>query len=362
MRHMTFRAAMATDVGLRRTQNEDHHGSWVPSSSEELEKRGTLLVVADGMGGSQAGEVASRLAVETVVKAYRAAFGEDPAADLRRAVEEANRTIHDLARTSFDLGGMGTTCTALVVRGTEAFVAHVGDSRAYLVSRGSVSQLTQDHSLVAQLVRERELTAEQARVDPRRNVVTRSVGVGETVQVDAFQVTAPLKAGDTLILCSDGLHGQVTDEEIATLASGPDVAEACQRLIGLANRRGGPDNITVIAGRLLEGPEDSRESLPAAPAREAEPVSVATTRDETLVRPGGPAAVRRPAVRSWQPSSAGPGRTPSRTRTLIWLLVVFIVLAVVLAGIAWLVRGLRKEIRTQTSLESTVLPGRGGSS
>ena len=251
---MIFRVAMATDVGLRRTQNEDQHGSWIPSSSDELERRGTLVVVADGMGGSQAGEVASRLAVETVVKCYRAAPGEDPAADLRRAVEEANRTIHDLGRTSFDLGGMGTTLTALVVRGTEAFVAHVGDSRAYRVSQGSISQLTQDHSLVAQLVREHALTAEQARVDPRRNVVTRSVGVGEAVEVDAFRVSTPLQVGDTLILCSDGLHGQVTDLEIATLATGADLGEACQLLISAANQRGGPDNITVAVGRVSEEP------------------------------------------------------------------------------------------------------------
>lgn len=359
MHHMTFRVAMATDVGLRRTQNEDQHGSWIPSSSDELERRGTLLVVADGMGGSQAGEVASRLAVETVLRSYRAASGEDPAADLRRAVEEANRTIHDLGRTSFDLGGMGTTCTALVVRGTEAFVAHVGDSRAYLVNRGSISQLTQDHSLVAQLVREHELTAEQARVDPRRNVVTRMVGVGETVQVDAFRVSTPLQAGDTLIVCSDGLHGQVTDEEIAAFATEADLGEACQRLISTANQRGGPDNITVVVGRVSEEQEAPRGSYSVVPAHEGTSAAVASATEDTLVRPGGPSVGRRPAVRSWQPPAGNPAQTHSQTRTLIWLLVVFIILAAALAGIAWLVRGLRNEIRTQTSLETLVIPRSG---
>ena len=359
MRHMTFRAAIATDVGLRRTQNEDHHGSWIPSSSDELERRGALVVVADGMGGSQAGEVASRLAVETVLKSYRAASGEDPAADLRRAVQEANRTIHDLGRTSSDLVGMGTTCTALVVRGTEAFVAHVGDSRAYRVNRGSISQLTQDHSLVAQLVREHVLTAEQARVDPRRNVVTRSVGVGETVQVDAFRVSTPLQVGDTLILCSDGLHGQVTDEEIAALATEANLGEACQRLISIANQRGGPDNITVVVGRMSEEQKAPGGSLSAVPAHEGTSAAGASATEETQVRPGGPAVGRRPAMRSWQPSAGNPARTHSQTRMLIWLLVVFIVLAAALAGIAWLVRGLRNEIRTQTSLETVVFPRSG---
>jgi len=359
MRGMIFRVAIATDVGLRRTQNEDQHGSWIPSSSDELERRGTLVVVADGMGGSQAGEVASRVAVETVVKCYRAAPGEDPAADLRWAVEEANRTIHELGRTSFDLGGMGTTLTALVVRGTEAFVAHVGDSRAYRVSQGSISQLTQDHSLVAQLVREHALTAEQARVDPRRNVVTRSVGVGEAVEVDAFRVSTPLQVGDTLILCSDGLHGQVTDLEIATLATGADLGEACQRLISAANQRGGPDNITVAIGRVSEEPVATTGFLPQVRAQAGDSSARASAPEQTQVGPGDPDAGRRPAVRSWEPSVAIPARKRSQTRTLIWLLVVFIVLAAVLAGIAWLVRGLRSEIRTQTRLETAVFPGSG---
>jgi PPM family protein phosphatase len=359
MRRMTFRVAMATDVGLRRTQNEDHHGSWIPSSGDELERLGALVVIADGMGGSQAGEVASRLAVETVLKSYRASSGVDPAADLRRAVEEANRTIHDLGRTSFDLGGMGTTLTALVVRGTEAFVAHVGDSRAYLVNRGGISQLTQDHSLVAQLVREHALTAEQARVDPRRNVVTRSVGVGETVEVDAFRVSIPLQIGDTLILCSDGLHGQVTDEEIAAFATEADLGEACQRLISTANQRGGPDNITVVVGQMSEEQEAPGGSLSAVPAHEGTSTARASAPEETQVGPGGPDAGRRPAVRSWQPSAAIPVRKRSQTRTLIWLLVVLIVLAAALVGIAWLVRGLHSEIRTQTSLETAVFPRSG---
>ncbi len=357
MRGMIFRVAMATDVGLRRTQNEDHHGSWIPSSRDELERRGTLVVVADGMGGSQAGEVASRLAVETVVKCYRVAPGEDPAADLRWAVEEANRAIHELGRTSFDLGGMGTTLTALVVRGTEAFIANVGDSRVYLVNRGSISQLTQDHSLVAQLVRERELTAEQARVDPRRNVVTRSVGVGESVEVDAFRVGTPLQVGDTLILCSDGLHGQVTDEEIAAVAVEADLAEACQRLIRTANQRGGPDNITVIVGRVSEEVEAPRGVASAAPPREETPTPGPSAAVRAPVRQGGPSVGRRPAVRSWQPSGAVPARRTSQTRTLVWLLVVFIILAAALTGIAWLVRGLRSEIQTQTRLEPAVSPG-----
>jgi protein phosphatase len=247
---MIVEVKAATDQGLKRAQNEDSHGEWIPSTPEERAKRGTLLVVADGMGGSRAGEVASRLAVESVMRYYREAPGEDLLEDLHHAVEAANRVIHRESASHPEHAGMGTTVTAVVVRDADAFLAHVGDSRAYLIQDGRIRQLTRDHSLVAQLVREGQLTPEQAKVDPRRNVVTRSVGVGPRVEIDAEHEPGLLHPGDTILICSDGLHGLVTDEELKAAASGPDLAQACRDAIALANQRGGPDNITLVLARL----------------------------------------------------------------------------------------------------------------
>ncbi len=212
----------------------------------------TLVIVCDGMGGSNAGEVASRMAVDTVAREFAAAAPTDPAQALAHAVEVANDEIWELSRTRPDLNGMGTTCTVLALKGDHVLVAHVGDSRAYLVRGHRALQLTTDHSLVAQLVARNQLTAEEARHDPRRNVVTRSVGVGPEIDVDLVDVDEPLRAGDTLVLCSDGLHGQVSDDEIAGFAMGESLEGACNDLIELANERGGPDNITVAMLRFQQ--------------------------------------------------------------------------------------------------------------
>ncbi len=204
-----------------------------------------LVVVCDGMGGSNAGEVASRMTADAVVREFTAHPGSDPAQMLNHAVESANTEVWDLSRTRADLNGMGTTCTALAVKDGHVMLAHVGDSRAYLVRAHHATQLTSDHSLVAQLVARQQLTPEEARHDPRRNVVTRSVGVGPEVEVELVTVGEPLQHGDTIVLCSDGLHGQVSDDEIAGAAMGESLEAACGELIELANERGGPDNITV---------------------------------------------------------------------------------------------------------------------
>jgi protein phosphatase len=312
MGRTTLAVRAATDLGLRRSENEDSHGCWIPDEPAAQERRGALMVVADGMGGSQAGEVASRLAVETVLGAYRDGHGEDALDDLRRAVVEANRAVYEQSTANPQHTGMGTTCTALVVRDREALVAHVGDSRAYLVRDGRIRQLTHDHSLVAQMVQRNEITPEQARTDPRRNVVTRSVGVSADVEVDAERVELPLEPGDTLLLCSDGLHGQVTDEELAHAASGPDLDVACRELIGLANQRGGPDNITVMLARV-EGLEGTREF--ASVDRGRRPVAQALGRE---------------------------GRRSSRAMVL-WLALAVMVLLLTLAGIWWLMTRMSRD-------------------
>ncbi len=248
------RVEAATDIGLKRSRNEDQYGIWAPEDPEQRRRHGLLLAIADGMGGARGGEVASRLAIETVLHTYREAPGVSVADDLRAAVLAANRRIHRESLTNSDLAGMGTTCTAVVLREGEIQLAHVGDSRAYLVRAGRIRQLTQDHSLVGQLVRDRHLTPAEARTDPRRNVVIRSVGIGPDVEVDVEHVGERLQAGDIVILSTDGLHGLLDDEEIGAAASGPDLGAACRRLIELARERGGPDNITVILARAEAEP------------------------------------------------------------------------------------------------------------
>ncbi len=295
---MTLAVRAATDLGLKRSQNEDSHGAWTPEDRARRERLGTILVVADGMGGSRAGEVASRLAVETVLGVYRSQEDGDVAGTLKRAVEEANRVVHGESLTHPELRGMGTTCTAVVVRGREAWLAHVGDSRAYLVREGAIEQLTRDHSLVAQLVRDHHLTPQEARTDPRRNVVTRSVGVGPEVEVDVEALAQALRPGDTLLLCTDGLHGLVEDRELAAAASGPSLDRACDDLIALARQRGGPDNITVVLARL----------------------------DPPADRPA-----RRPSS-----SSERLDRARSSQRTLMLLIAALVGLLLVLAMIGWL--------------------------
>ena len=264
MQHATL-----TDVGRRRSHNEDSVSVWMPEESGP-HPADLMIVVADGMGGSNAGEVASSMTVEAVVSAFATDSSGDPVQSLRGALEAANEYVWEHSRSHADLQGMGTTCTAMALRDGEATLAHVGDSRAYLVRDGQAHPLTNDHSLVAQLVARSQLTPEQARTDPRRNVVTRSVGVGPVVEVDIIQLVEPLRSGDAILICSDGLHGQVTDEEIGSIASQESLETACRDLIDLANERGGPDNITVAIARLvLPGSEPVAATEPVASAAEA---------------------------------------------------------------------------------------------
>ena len=316
-----------TDTGLKRSQNEDSHAVWMPEDAAARERQGVLLVVCDGMGGSQAGEVASRLAVDTVLAAFRTADGLEPQDEIRHALEEANRIVHQRSLADAERQGMGTTCTAAVVRGRDVYLAQVGDSRAYLVRHGRIQQLTRDHSLVAQLVERRELTPEEARIDPRRNVVTRSIGVSETVEVDAIKLGAPLEAGDTLLLCSDGLHGQVLDTELAAAVTGHNLDQASRDLIKLANERGGPDNITVVLARMSRE-DDTLEEVPG------------TAGSRAAARPARHARGRN------GPGGDGAGRvamSPSRAITL--LILALIALTVAVGSVLWLLRGVLSESR-----------------
>jgi protein phosphatase len=224
-----------------------------------------VFAVADGMGGHAAGEVASRLAVETLLSAWRSGGFGAPHQRLRAAARAANAAVFDAGH---DAGrrGMGSTLTALTPNGREAVIAHVGDSRAYLIRGGQASQLTADHSRVGEMLRMRLITAEQAARHPARSMLTRSLGTEPAVQIDLVrQGTEP---GDVFVLCSDGLWDSVARGEIARLAGGdgdevPTPAGAAAALIELALKRDAPDNVTVAVIRLLaHGPAQGRSFFP----------------------------------------------------------------------------------------------------
>lgn len=335
--HLRTATAAATDVGRRRSGNEDSYDIWVSDGSGAQHAADTLIVVCDGMGGSNAGEVASRMAAETVVRVFAEDTSGDAARALGHAIEVANDEVHEHGRSRIDLNGMGTTCTAIALKGDEVSFGHVGDSRAYLIRNGRIRQITADHSLVAQLVARGQITPAEAKTDPRRNVVTRSVGVGPTVDVDAEKLHEPLEVGDTLLVCSDGLHGQVTDDELAEIASGESLDRACRDLIALANERGGPDNITVALARLES--DDPDDAPRPARTRESEPRASAP-------RKAAPAAAPTPR-------KAG----GSRQRMLQLLIVALLVLVLALCGIAWVVFArLRAERDPQASTDRDTTP------
>jgi serine/threonine protein phosphatase PrpC len=227
-----------TDTGRQRRENED--SAFV---------RAPLFVIADGMGGAQAGEVASQLAVE----AFQGELPDEGTPEQRLAgrARDANRRIYEISRSEHERAGMGTTLTALYVDETNLAVAHVGDSRAYLFREGQLGRLTQDHTLVEELVRRGKLTQEQAAEHPQRSIITRALGVDPEVDVDTWTYTA--RAGDIVLMCSDGLTSMISEERItAVLESEHDLDRAADRLITEANEAGGRDNITVILARLEE--------------------------------------------------------------------------------------------------------------
>ena len=242
-RMLSIRIASRSDVGRLRRANEDSCGLFDGAGGERL------LVVADGMGGHRGGATASQLAVATIGEVFEQRFGDTRNGEetLRRAIGEANRRIFALAQTDPELEGMGTTVVAFLLEllepGLRGAVAHVGDSRAYLHRRGRLEPLTTDHSVVAEMHRRGLISTEEALFHPRRNEILRSVGVLPTVEIEAKRVD--LEAGDTILLCSDGLSGVLDDEEMAAVVARESPEHAVETLIRLANERGGPDNITV---------------------------------------------------------------------------------------------------------------------
>jgi protein phosphatase len=232
---MKVEVAAATDIGLVRDHNEDAYLVQDP-----------LYVVADGMGGHLGGEVASATALATMAHVVTDA-GIDALAD---AVRQANRAVFDRQAADVEVAGMGTTLTAVALDGSQLHVAHVGDSRGYLLRDGKLRLLTQDHSLVGEMVREGSLTEAQARVHPRRSTLTRALGISGDIEVDSFEV--PVRAGDRILLCTDGLSGMIEDRRLREiLKRGTSVPEVCATLIAEANANGGVDNVTAVIIDLL---------------------------------------------------------------------------------------------------------------
>src|SRR5579859_2718432 len=231
-----------TDTGRQRRDNED--SAFV---------REPLFVVADGMGGAQAGEVASRMAIETFEQDLPE--GTSVEQSLAELVREANRRIHERARSEREHAGMGTTLTAAYLEDAGVAIAHVGDSRAYLLRDGTLKRLTRDHSLVDELVQRGKLTEQQAAEHPQRSIITRALGPEPEVEVDTW--TYPVRPGDVLMLCSDGLTSMISEDDVAEILGGaPSLAQAGEELVGAANQAGGRDNITVVLFGVEEAGAD----------------------------------------------------------------------------------------------------------
>ena len=323
-----------TDTGRQRRDNEDSAYARAP-----------VFVVADGMGGAQAGEVASRIAVEVFEQGLP--DSGSPEERLAARVREANQQIYERSRADRGRAGMGTTLTAAYVDDTHVAIAHVGDSRAYLFRDGSLQRLTQDHSLVDELVRRGKLTEEQAAEHPQRSIITRALGPEPDVEVDTW--TYPARAGDVVLLCSDGLTSMIPEERVkAVLTDHDNLDEAADALIRAANEAGGRDNITVVLFRLEEfGGDDAageetmvgvsvpRDALSAqteeSDGRGATAVAVAPPPTRATARRVPPAAP--PVTRRLEPL---PPSTVARERRYITpiaaLLAILIVGGLILAG------------------------------
>jgi protein phosphatase len=284
-----------------------------------------LFAVADGMGGAQAGEIASRLAASAV-------RGGGPGR-VEELIQEANRRVHQRSVEDANASGMGTTLTVAEIADELVSIGHVGDSRAYLVRDGRLEQLTQDHSLVAELVRSGKLTPEEAEAHPQRSVITRALGTDPDVDVDTFAVEP--RAGDLFLLCSDGLTTMVDDETIEQLVEEKrgDLDALVKALIRAANKGGGEDNITVIAFEIADGdtPDEALDDTRTLPA----PAAVESDEEDTLTEADRVPAVDTMVVSAEEIAAAYEApQPPKRRRGLLRQLLAILLVLLVLAGIA----------------------------
>lgn len=249
--HLGIEFAALSDIGLRRTSNQDSYVAAPAASDENWQAHGHLFLVADGMGAHAAGELASKMAADTVPLTYYKHTELSVPEAIHLAVEEANEKIHSRGEANAEFRGMGTTASALLLLPQGALVAHVGDSRVYRLRRGLIEQLSFDHSLVWEMTASGQVPAGQVPDYIPKNIITRSLGPNQNVEVD-LEGPFPIEVGDTFVLCSDGLSGQVKDDELGAIVATLSPAEAVQMLVDLANLRGGPDNITVIVTKATD--------------------------------------------------------------------------------------------------------------
>lgn len=244
---------LLSDVGKKRQRNEDGCALCVPEDKKLARERGILCAVADGMGGVSGGDFASRLGLQTLVEEYYARTEPSPALRLAEAVNQANRRIFQEAENHPEFYGMGTTMCAMLIHGDHAYIAHVGDSRLYLHRHGDgLFQITEDHSLVAEQVRNGYISEEEARTHSLKNLITRAVGTKDDVKADLYAVK--LKVGDTALICSDGLSNVVDNTQIAGIVTGENLQGAARVLVGRALEGGAPDNVTALLVRVTDPP------------------------------------------------------------------------------------------------------------
>ena len=242
--------SVQSDIGCQRQNNEDSFGYWEPEDDQQFLRKGRLAVVADGMGGYEGGQEASRLAVETLVAVYRDFGGDDPQAALVEALQAAHEQIRQYSFAHPELRGMGTTCTAAAIVQDALYYVHVGDTRLYLIRDSQITRVTRDHSYVGRLVESGMISAEEAENHPQRNILTAALGTNPDLIMDSPGRPESLRPEDVLLICSDGLWGQVRDPEILDAVENKSAEQAGRKLIELARERGGPDNITVEILRL----------------------------------------------------------------------------------------------------------------
>lgn len=242
--------ASLSDVGMRRSNNQDNLCVSLASTMEQWQRKGHVFIVADGMGAHAAGELASQLAIDQIPHLYNKFNESSPPEEMKKAVEAANAEIHRRGQVNEEFFNMGTTCSVLNILPQGAVVAHIGDSRVYRFSQNRLEQLTFDHSLVWEMRAAGQLTAEEEEAGKvPKNVITRSLGPYPECKVD-LEGPFPMQVGDTFLMCSDGLTAVVTDEEIGSVLANMTADEAAKVLVDLANLRGGPDNITVIIVKI----------------------------------------------------------------------------------------------------------------
>jgi protein phosphatase len=319
--------AAFTDPGRKRRRNEDAYVVDPP-----------LFAVADGMGGAQAGEVASRLAA-AALREYHEADNLEPERRLEAIIQEANRRIHERSELDTGLAGMGTTVTAALIGDDAVAIGHVGDSRAYRIRGGAIEQLTEDHSLVADLIRSGRLTPEEAEGHPQRSVITRVLGTDPDVDVDTF--TVEVEPGDVYLVCSDGLTTMVPGDEILkTVRESDGLEQAGKALVKLANRYGGEDNITVVLFQVEEG--QSLDDTLVAVDGHSEPEDLEDTLTGLEELPGAEALRAAPQEPiGWEPERETDGSAPQRRATeqrpgmrrgVLWSLVALAIVAILVAA------------------------------